>query len=111
MARGRRCECISAAVAIVWRPAYEPDRLSIDADNMPDFLVRLRDGLRFSHGFAEWRGGFEDWRDDRTRLAASAVGPALDGEAAVEEIGAGRAAASCACACAWRFRPAPRPRR
>jgi dienelactone hydrolase len=59
--------------------------LSIDADNMPDFLGRRRDGLRFSHGFADWPGGFEDWREAGIGLLRAAVGPALDGEAAVEE--------------------------
>jgi dienelactone hydrolase len=60
--------------------------LSIDRENMPDFLVRWRDGPRFSHGFAEWGGSFEDWRAAGLSLLRAAVGPALDGEASVEEV-------------------------
>ena len=54
---------------------------------MPDFLHRMRDGLRFSHGFAERSGAFEDWRGAGLALLRGAIGSALDGEAAVEEIG------------------------
>jgi dienelactone hydrolase len=61
--------------------------LSIDRENMPDFLVRWRDAPRFSHGFAEWGGSFEDWRAAGLGLLRAAVGPALDGEASVEEAG------------------------
>ena len=53
---------------------------------MPDFLVRWRDAPRFSHGFAGWSGGFEDWRAAGVGLLRAAVGPALDGEASVEEV-------------------------
>jgi dienelactone hydrolase len=60
--------------------------LSIDRENMPDFLVRWRDTPRFSHGFAEWNGAFEDWRAAGLALLRAAVGPALDGEASVEEV-------------------------
>lgn len=59
---------------------------------MPDFLVRMRDAPRFSHGFAGWRGAFEDWRAAGLGLLRAAVGPALDGEAAVEEVGRGAGA-------------------
>ena len=63
--------------------------MSIDRENMPDFLVRLRDAPRFSHGFAGWSGAFEDWRAAGLGLLRAAVGPALDGEAAVEEVSRG----------------------
>ena len=53
---------------------------------MPDFLVRWRDAPRFSHGFAGWSGTFEDWRAGGLGLLRAAVGPALDGEASVEEV-------------------------
>ena len=53
---------------------------------MPDFLDRLRDEPRFSHGFAGWSGAFEDWRSAGLELLRGAVGSALDGEAAVEEV-------------------------
>jgi dienelactone hydrolase len=61
--------------------------LAIDADNLPDFLGRRREAPRFSHGFADWPGGFEDWRAAGLGLLRAAVGPALDGEARVEEVG------------------------
>ena len=35
---------------------------------MPDFLLRLRDGLRFSHGFAGRSGSFEDWRSEDDQI-------------------------------------------
>jgi len=60
--------------------------LSIDRENMPDFLARLRDRRRFSHGFAGWRGAFDDWRAAGLELLRAAIGPALDGEATVEEM-------------------------
>jgi dienelactone hydrolase len=60
--------------------------LAIDSENMPDFLVRWRDAPRFSHGFAGWSGTFEDWRAAGLGLLRAAVGPALDGEASVEEV-------------------------
>jgi dienelactone hydrolase len=60
--------------------------LSIDRENMPDFLVRMRDRLCFSHGFSERSGSFEDWRGKGLSLLRGAVGSALDGEAAVEEV-------------------------
>ena len=47
-----------------------PDSLSIDRENMPDFLVRLRDGLRFSHGFAGRSGDVRGLARRRTRAAA-----------------------------------------
>jgi dienelactone hydrolase len=61
--------------------------MSIDREDMPDFLIRLRDGLRFSHGFAQRSGSFKDWRAAGLGLLRSAVGSALDGEAAIEEVG------------------------
>jgi dienelactone hydrolase len=61
--------------------------LSIDKENMPDFLVRTRDRLRFSQGFAERSGSFEDWRAAGLGLLRRAIGPALDGETAIKEVG------------------------
>ena len=52
---------------------------------MPDFLVRMRDSLCFSHGFSERSGSFDDWRGTGLSLLRGAVGSALAGEAAVEE--------------------------
>ena len=83
--RGQRSGCISAAVATGWPPASEPETVSIDREDMPDFLVRLRDRPRFSHGFAERSGSFEDWRSTGLRLLRGAVGSALDGEATLDE--------------------------
>jgi dienelactone hydrolase len=66
--------------------------LSIDRENMPDFLVPWRAAPRFSHGFSGWSGGFEDWRAVGHGLLRAAVGPALDGEASVEEVSRGERA-------------------
>jgi dienelactone hydrolase len=60
----------------------------IDADNMPDFIVRLRDGMRPTHGFATWRGAFDDWQAAGRALLRDAVGPALEGTASVTVLGA-----------------------
>jgi dienelactone hydrolase len=61
--------------------------VTIDTDNMPDFLGRMRAAPRFSHGFADWPGTFGDWRAAGSELLRAAVGPALAGEAMVEELG------------------------
>ncbi len=67
--------------------------MSIDADNMPDFLHRRRDGLRFADGFVGRSGSFEAWRAAGVELLRAAVGPALTGDAKVEEIAHGAAGA------------------
>lgn len=59
----------------------------IDADNMPDFLVRRRDAMRPSHGFAGWPGSFADWRAAGLAILRDAVGSVLGGEATAELIG------------------------
>ena len=59
----------------------------IDAENMPDFLVRTRETARPTHGFRDHPGAFESWRAAGLGLLRAALGPALAGEAAVEEIG------------------------
>lgn len=59
--------------------------MSIDADDMPDFLDGSRAAPRFTHGFAGWPGGFEDWRAAARRVLGAAV--PRDGRAVVEEIG------------------------
>ncbi|TPE51701.1 dienelactone hydrolase family protein [Amaricoccus solimangrovi] len=61
--------------------------MTIDADNMPDFLAGMAAEPRFSHGFGNWRGDFEGWRAAGRDLLRRGVGPALDGEAVAEEIG------------------------
>ena len=48
MGRGRRYGCISAAVAIVWRPGSQPDSLSIDFGVSQGRLGRHL-GVTFSH--------------------------------------------------------------
>ena len=58
--------------------------MTIDADNVPDFL--RREAPRFSHGFGGWRGSLADWRAAGTALLRQAAGRALDGEASVEEV-------------------------
>jgi dienelactone hydrolase len=60
--------------------------LSIDADNLPDFVRERRDRLGFPLGFAGWSGDFAEWRAAGLAALRSAVGPALDGDAAVEEL-------------------------
>jgi dienelactone hydrolase len=62
--------------------------LAIDAENMPDFLVRRRERFRASQGFAGWRGPFEAWRAAGLALLRAAVGPALDGEMRTEVVAA-----------------------
>jgi len=57
--------------------------LSIDSDNMPDFL-RARLDLQFPLGFASRAGGFAEWRTAGLSALRAAIGPALDGEASVE---------------------------
>ena len=112
--RGRRSGCISAAAATGWRrarasaPELLVDRprqhagLPRPAARRAALLARLRRLAR-----RRSRTGARPGRE----LLRAAVGPALDGEAAVEEVSRSETAARCACVCARPSRPAPRPRR
>jgi len=61
--------------------------VSIDAENMPDFLARRRDSFRASHGFVGWQGSFADWRAAGLDRLRDAVGQGLQGAAEVAVIG------------------------
>lgn len=62
-------------------------RRVIDADNMPDFLSRMRDRADDPlHGFGRWQGTFRDWQAQGLTLLHEAVGPVLQGNAEAEVI-------------------------
>ena len=74
--------------------ARAPGLSSLSIDREHAGLSRpVRAAPRFSHGFADWRGTFEDWRAAGLGLLRAAVGDALDGEAMVEELGRAEAGA------------------